>query len=212
MNETRDRRCPLRVVVSASERSRIEERARSAGLSVSAYLRTAGLCHPIRSTFDHAAVMELAKINGDQGRLGGLLKLRLSWGACGTAPADADDERGERRVARRQQRRLPGFMIVPVGASRFAEALRYGAETFQALKSLLEKKGYATAVADDGGLPRTWRVMRKRASFSSRRLPPPATCRAKTSRSRSTRRRARSTRADYITSINPARVARPAPS
>jgi hypothetical protein len=45
---------------------------------VSAYLRTAGLCHPIRSTFDHAAVMELAKVNGDQGRLGGLLKLWLT--------------------------------------------------------------------------------------------------------------------------------------
>src|SRR5215472_3648166 len=75
--ETRDRRCPLRVVVSESERSRIEERARSAGLSVSAYLRTAGLCHPIRSAFDHAAVVELAKVNGDQGRLGGLLKLWL---------------------------------------------------------------------------------------------------------------------------------------
>jgi enolase len=43
------------------------------------------------------------------------------------------------------------FMIVPVGASRFGEALRYGAETFQALKSLLEKKGYATAVGDEGG-------------------------------------------------------------
>ena len=76
--EIRDRRCPLRVVVSESERSRIEERARAAGLSVSAYLRTAGLCHPIRSTFDHAAVMELAKVNGDQGRLGGLLKLWLT--------------------------------------------------------------------------------------------------------------------------------------
>jgi hypothetical protein len=75
--ETRDRRCPLRVVVSDSERSRIEDRARSAGLSVSAYLRT-GLCHPIRSSFDYAAVMELAKINGDQGRLGGLLKLWLA--------------------------------------------------------------------------------------------------------------------------------------
>jgi len=75
--ETRDRHRQLRVVVSASERSRIEERARSAGLSVSAYLRTAGLCHPIRSTLDHAAVMELAKVNGDQGRLGGLLKLWL---------------------------------------------------------------------------------------------------------------------------------------
>jgi enolase 1/2/3 len=43
------------------------------------------------------------------------------------------------------------FMIVPVGAACFAEALRYGAETFQALKSLLEKKGYATAVGDEGG-------------------------------------------------------------
>ena len=77
-NETRDRRCPLRVVVSASERARIEERAQAAGLSVSAYLRTAGLCHPIRSSFDHAAVVELAKVNGDQGRLGGLLKLWLA--------------------------------------------------------------------------------------------------------------------------------------
>jgi len=41
------------------------------------------------------------------------------------------------------------FMIVPVGAPRFAEALRYGAETFQALKALLEQKGYATAVGDE---------------------------------------------------------------
>jgi Mobilization protein NikA len=76
--ETRDRRCPLRVVVSASERSRIEERAQAAGLSVSAYLRTAGLCHPIRSAFDHEAVVELARVNGDQGRLGCLLKLWLA--------------------------------------------------------------------------------------------------------------------------------------
>jgi enolase len=43
------------------------------------------------------------------------------------------------------------FMIVPVGAPSFAEALRYGAETFQALRSLLEQKGYATAVGDEGG-------------------------------------------------------------
>jgi enolase len=43
------------------------------------------------------------------------------------------------------------FMIVPVGAPSFAEALRYGAETFQALKTLLEQKGYATAVGDEGG-------------------------------------------------------------
>jgi enolase len=43
------------------------------------------------------------------------------------------------------------FMIVPLGASRFGEALRWGAETFQALKALLKARGYATAVGDEGG-------------------------------------------------------------
>jgi enolase len=43
------------------------------------------------------------------------------------------------------------FMVMPIGAPTFAEALRYGAETFHALKSILSKKGYATAVGDEGG-------------------------------------------------------------
>jgi len=43
------------------------------------------------------------------------------------------------------------FMIMPVGAPTLAEALRYGAETFQALKKLLHGKGYATSVGDEGG-------------------------------------------------------------
>src|SRR5580658_2615101 len=43
------------------------------------------------------------------------------------------------------------FMIVPVGASKFSEALRWGAETYQALKSVLHKKGLATGVGDEGG-------------------------------------------------------------
>jgi enolase len=43
------------------------------------------------------------------------------------------------------------FMIVPVKASAFAEALRMGAEVFHALKSVLGKKGYNTAVGDEGG-------------------------------------------------------------
>ena len=64
-NETRDRRCPLRVVVSASERSRIEERAQAAGLSVSAYLRTAGLCHPVRSSFDLRRGKQDEKVSPD---------------------------------------------------------------------------------------------------------------------------------------------------
>ncbi len=43
------------------------------------------------------------------------------------------------------------FMIVPVGAPSFGEALRYGAETFHALAKVLKKKGYATSVGDEGG-------------------------------------------------------------
>ncbi len=43
------------------------------------------------------------------------------------------------------------FMIVPIGAPSFAEAIRYGAETFHALKVILKEKGYATAVGDEGG-------------------------------------------------------------
>src|SRR5207245_9195528 len=42
-------------------------------------------------------------------------------------------------------------MLVPVGASSFAEALRIGSACFQALKSLLHRRGLATAVGDEGG-------------------------------------------------------------
>jgi enolase len=43
------------------------------------------------------------------------------------------------------------FMILPVGAPTFAEALRMGAEVFHALKSVLHSKGLATGVGDEGG-------------------------------------------------------------
>ena len=46
---------------------------------------------------------------------------------------------------------LQEFMVMPIGASSFAEALRYGAETFHALKKILTQKGYATGVGDEGG-------------------------------------------------------------
>ena len=46
---------------------------------------------------------------------------------------------------------LQEFMVMPIGAPSFAEALRYGAETFHALKKILAKKGYATSVGDEGG-------------------------------------------------------------
>jgi enolase len=46
---------------------------------------------------------------------------------------------------------LQEFMVMPVGAPNFAEGLRYCAEVFHSLKKILKKKGYATAVGDEGG-------------------------------------------------------------
>lgn len=43
------------------------------------------------------------------------------------------------------------YMIMPLGAPSFCEALRWGAETFHALKSVLKNRGYSTAVGDEGG-------------------------------------------------------------
>ena len=43
------------------------------------------------------------------------------------------------------------FMVMPVGAPSFSEALRWGVETFHTLKGVLKKKGYNTAVGDEGG-------------------------------------------------------------
>jgi len=46
---------------------------------------------------------------------------------------------------------LQEFMIIPVGAPSFREAVRYGAEVFHALKKILHDKGISTAVGDEGG-------------------------------------------------------------
>src|SRR5262249_44859361 len=43
------------------------------------------------------------------------------------------------------------FMIAPYGAERFSDALRWGAEVFHTLKGVLKKRGYSTAVGDEGG-------------------------------------------------------------
>ena len=43
------------------------------------------------------------------------------------------------------------FMVMPVGAKSFSDALRWGVETFHTLKNVLKKRGYSTAVGDEGG-------------------------------------------------------------
>jgi len=46
---------------------------------------------------------------------------------------------------------LQEFMVAPYGAERFSEALRWGVEVFHTLKGVLKKRGYSTAVGDEGG-------------------------------------------------------------
>ncbi len=46
---------------------------------------------------------------------------------------------------------LQEFMIAPVGAPNFREALRWGAETYHALKGILKGEGFTTGVGDEGG-------------------------------------------------------------
>lgn len=56
------------------EKATITERAEEAGMSRSGWQRALGLNIPIRSVVDLAAVADLAKVNGDLGRVAGLLK------------------------------------------------------------------------------------------------------------------------------------------
>lgn len=68
----------LRVPVLPEEKALIEKQARAAGRSVAAYLRALGMGYEVGSVIDADLVGELVKINADQGRLGGLLKLWLT--------------------------------------------------------------------------------------------------------------------------------------
>lgn len=74
----RKRRHHLRVPVFPEEASAIQQQAEQAGMSVARFLREVGQGYPITGVVDYKQVRELARINGDLGRLGGLLKLWLT--------------------------------------------------------------------------------------------------------------------------------------
>ncbi len=57
------------------------------------------------------------------------------------------------------------FMILPIGASSFAEALRWGAETYHALKANLHQHGYATGLGDEGGFAPDLKSAREALDF-----------------------------------------------
>lgn len=68
----------LRVPVLPSEEIQIKTNAATAGLSVAEYLRRISLGYHLQSVIDKDHIIQLAKINADMGRLGGLLKLWLT--------------------------------------------------------------------------------------------------------------------------------------
>ncbi|MGP7733730.1 conjugal transfer transcriptional regulator TraJ [Oceanimonas smirnovii] len=77
-NKTTRKSCtPIKVYCLPEERAVIEENARRAGLSASTYLREVGQGYQIKGVTDAEQVRELVRVNGDLGRLGGLLKLWL---------------------------------------------------------------------------------------------------------------------------------------
>ena len=74
--ERRDKK--LRVPVLPIEEAEIKSKATDAGLTVAEYLRNLGLGYQVPSIVDSRQVDSLLKINGDLGRLGGLIKLWLT--------------------------------------------------------------------------------------------------------------------------------------
>jgi enolase len=62
-----------------------------------------------------------------------------------------DAEHPQRRLARRHERRRPGVHDRPDRGASFSEALRWGAETYHALKKVLKGRGLGTGVGDEGG-------------------------------------------------------------
>jgi hypothetical protein len=77
-NVTRKNSPPIKVYCLPSERKQIEKQAGLVGMSVGAYLRNIGMGYEVTGIVDAEQVRELARINGDLGRLGGLLKLWLT--------------------------------------------------------------------------------------------------------------------------------------
>ena len=75
---TRKSETPIKVYCLPEERAVIEENAKMAGFSVARYLREVGMGYQIRGVLDYQHVRELVRVNGDLGRLGGLLKLWLT--------------------------------------------------------------------------------------------------------------------------------------
>ena len=75
---TRKGSTPIKVYCLPEERAAIEANAQAAGMSTSAYLLAVGQGYQVKGVTDFENVRDLVRVNGDLGRLGGLLKLWLT--------------------------------------------------------------------------------------------------------------------------------------
>lgn len=95
----RPRKQRIEVWLTPEEHAKIAARADQSGMSKSGYLRAAGLNHPIRSVYDLTAVADLGRVNGDLGRVAGLLKLWLAEKrGLGARPIDVEQMMDEFRA------------------------------------------------------------------------------------------------------------------
>ena len=92
-NETRKRTMHIMVRVSPDEKEAIAQAAAKCDSKIPAYLRELGLGYAPKSTVDAQAFERLAKLHGDIGRMGGLLKI---WLVDGYRPAYEKSSRGPR--------------------------------------------------------------------------------------------------------------------
>jgi hypothetical protein len=75
---TRKNSTPVKVYCLPDEKIQIMAKSKAAGLTLSKYLLNVGIGYEISSILDHRRINDLARVNGDMGRLGGLLKLWLT--------------------------------------------------------------------------------------------------------------------------------------
>lgn len=127
---TRKTQAPIKVYCLPEERAEIETMARKSGHSVSTYLRLVGQGYRVASIVDYEHVQELAKINGDLGRLGGLLKLwlvddaKLSLHGMATTSKTIVRVLEEIRANQAAIRQVMACIVTPLAAKNSAAASR----------------------------------------------------------------------------------------
>lgn len=110
--KARRRGKPIEVWVTDGEKAAIRENAVIAGMSMSGYLRSVGLNLRIRSRLDLLAMNDLVKVNGDLGRVAGLLKLWLvSRKGEGTRVANIESMMRDMRALQENMRDIAASLL-----------------------------------------------------------------------------------------------------